>query len=99
LIVGWCGRFLFFVVPRQFSQDICEDEELLNWDKKTKEVKEITPEVLVEERVEMVTPKIMATWAEKERLKEKRRRLLQKFQLKKTLWLCWAQCKVKLPLL
>jgi len=24
LIVGWCGRFLFFVVPRQFSQDICE---------------------------------------------------------------------------
>jgi len=20
LIVGWCGRFLFFVVPRQFSQ-------------------------------------------------------------------------------
>jgi len=21
LIVGWCGRFLFFVVPRQFSQD------------------------------------------------------------------------------
>jgi len=22
LIVGWCGRFLFFVVPRQFSQDI-----------------------------------------------------------------------------
>jgi len=24
LIVGWCGRFLFFVVPRQFSQDIGE---------------------------------------------------------------------------
>jgi len=24
LIVGWCGRFLFFVVPRQFSQDVCE---------------------------------------------------------------------------
>jgi len=24
LIVGWCGRFLFFVVPRQFSQDISE---------------------------------------------------------------------------
>jgi len=23
-IVGWCGRFLFFVVPRQFSQDIGE---------------------------------------------------------------------------
>jgi len=22
LIVGWCGRFLFFVVPRQFPQDI-----------------------------------------------------------------------------
>jgi len=51
-----------------------EDEELLNWDKKTKEVKEITPEVLVEEDlkpenegVEMVTPEIMATWAEKER--------------------------------
>jgi len=22
LIVGWCGRFLFFVVPRLFSQDI-----------------------------------------------------------------------------
>jgi len=22
LIVGWCGRFLFFVVPREFSQDI-----------------------------------------------------------------------------
>jgi len=21
LIVGWCGRFLFFVVPCQFSQD------------------------------------------------------------------------------
>jgi len=20
LIVGWCGRFLFFVVPRQFSR-------------------------------------------------------------------------------
>jgi len=20
LIVGWCGRFFFFVVPRQFSQ-------------------------------------------------------------------------------
>jgi len=24
LIVGWCGQFLFFVVPRQFSQDIGE---------------------------------------------------------------------------
>jgi len=24
LIVGWCRRFLFFVVPRQFSQDIGE---------------------------------------------------------------------------
>jgi len=24
LIVGWCGRFLFFVVPRQFSQDTRE---------------------------------------------------------------------------
>jgi len=24
LIVGWSGRFLFFVVPRQFSQDIGE---------------------------------------------------------------------------
>jgi len=24
LIVGWCGRFLFFVVPRQFSQGIGE---------------------------------------------------------------------------
>jgi len=24
LIVGWCGRFLFFVLPRQFSQDIGE---------------------------------------------------------------------------
>jgi len=24
LIVRWCGRFLFFVVPRQFSQDIGE---------------------------------------------------------------------------
>jgi len=24
LIVGWCGRFLFFVVPRQFLQDIGE---------------------------------------------------------------------------
>jgi len=24
LIVGWCGRFLLFVVPRQFSQDIGE---------------------------------------------------------------------------
>jgi len=24
LIVGWCGRFLFFVVPHQFSQDICK---------------------------------------------------------------------------
>jgi len=24
LIVGWCGRFLFFVVPRQFSPDIGE---------------------------------------------------------------------------
>jgi len=27
LIVGWCGRFLFFVVPRQFSQDIGEWQE------------------------------------------------------------------------
>jgi len=24
LIVGWGGQFLFFVVPRQFSQDIGE---------------------------------------------------------------------------
>jgi len=24
LIVGWCGQFLFFVVPRQFSQGIGE---------------------------------------------------------------------------
>jgi len=24
LIVGWCGRFLFFVVPRQFSQVVGE---------------------------------------------------------------------------
>jgi len=24
LIVGWCGRFLFFVVPCQFSQDTGE---------------------------------------------------------------------------
>jgi len=24
LIVSWCGRFLFFVVPHQFSQDISE---------------------------------------------------------------------------
>jgi len=24
LVVGRCGRFLFFVVPRQFLQDICE---------------------------------------------------------------------------
>jgi hypothetical protein len=24
LIVGWCRRFLFFVVSRQFSQDIGE---------------------------------------------------------------------------
>jgi len=24
LIVGWCGRFLFFVIPHQFSQDIGE---------------------------------------------------------------------------
>jgi len=24
LIVGWSGLFLFFVVPLQFSQDICE---------------------------------------------------------------------------
>jgi len=24
LIVGWCGRFLFFVVPRQFSPDTGE---------------------------------------------------------------------------
>jgi len=31
-----------------------EDEELLNWNKKTKEVKEITPEV----SVELVTPKV-----------------------------------------
>jgi len=30
------------------------DEELLNWNKKTKEVKEITPEALVE----LVTPKV-----------------------------------------
>jgi len=47
-----------------------EDEELLNWYKNTKEVKEITPEVSVQkenERVEMVTPEIMAAWAEKER--------------------------------
>jgi len=48
-------------------------------DKKIEEVKEITPEVLIEEElwaiwvekenegVEMVTPEIMATWAEKER--------------------------------
>jgi len=28
LIVGWCGRFLFFVVPRQFSQDISEWPEI-----------------------------------------------------------------------
>jgi len=25
LIVGWCGRFLFFVVPRQFSQILIPD--------------------------------------------------------------------------
>jgi len=24
LIVSWCGRFLFFVVPRQFSQVVGE---------------------------------------------------------------------------
>jgi len=24
LIVGWCGQFLFFVVPHQFSQDTGE---------------------------------------------------------------------------
>jgi len=24
LIVGWCGQFLFFVVPRQFSQVVGE---------------------------------------------------------------------------
>jgi len=28
LIVSWCGRFLFFVVPCQFSQDICEWPEI-----------------------------------------------------------------------
>jgi len=28
LIVSWCGRFLFFVVPRQFSQDIGEWPEI-----------------------------------------------------------------------
>jgi len=51
-----------------------EDEELLNWDKKTEEVREITPEVSVEEDpwamwegVKMVTPEIMAAWAENER--------------------------------
>jgi len=38
-----------------------EDEELLNWEKKTEEVKEITPEVLVEEvtpeaPIEEITP-------------------------------------------
>jgi len=39
--------------PTYDDEDIKpEDEELLNWDKKTEEVKEITPEVLVEE----VTP-------------------------------------------
>jgi len=27
LIIGWCGRFLFFVVPRQFSQDFGEWRE------------------------------------------------------------------------
>jgi len=27
LIVGWCGRFLFFVAPHQFSQDIGEWRE------------------------------------------------------------------------
>jgi len=27
LIVGWSGRFLFFVVPRQFSQDIGKWQE------------------------------------------------------------------------
>jgi len=35
LIVGWCGRFLFFVVARQFSQDIGEWPEnqilILDW--------------------------------------------------------------------
>jgi len=29
LIVGWCGRFLFFVGPRQFSQDIDEWPKLV----------------------------------------------------------------------
>jgi len=24
LSTRWCGQFLFFVVPRHFSQDICE---------------------------------------------------------------------------
>jgi len=27
LIVGWCGRFLLFVVPRQFSQVVGEWSE------------------------------------------------------------------------
>jgi len=27
LIVGWCGRFLFFIVPRQFSQVVGEWSE------------------------------------------------------------------------
>jgi len=34
LIVGWWGRFLFFVVPHQFSQDIGEWPEnqiLIPW--------------------------------------------------------------------
>jgi len=33
LIVGWCGRFLFFVVPCQFSQDLgwCQLREKIDW--------------------------------------------------------------------
>jgi len=33
LIVGWCGRFLFFVVPRQFSPDIGEwpENQISDW--------------------------------------------------------------------
>jgi len=35
LIVGWCGQFLFSVVPRQFSQDIANWPEnqilILDW--------------------------------------------------------------------
>jgi len=27
LIVGWCGRFLFFVVPRQFSRVVPAEGE------------------------------------------------------------------------